>query len=157
MAFLLLIVVGLLAFLRRPRPPAAPAVAVQVLGEVEAPGWYELSPATVHAAVRAAGGDPDGLPEAGLSAGTRLVVGGGGVRLERAERPLILALPVDLNTAAAAELEAIPGVGPALAAAIVDERRRGGPYESVGALRRVRGVGEATLEALRPFVAAGDR
>src|SRR2546427_4408494 len=46
-------------------------------------------------------------------------------------------------------------VGPALAARIVDVRAREGPFGSVDDLRRVRGVGHATLERLRPRLERG--
>jgi len=60
------------------------------------------------------------------------------------------ATPLDVNLASAEELERLPGVGPALAARIIDVRAREGPFGSVDDLRRVRGVGVATLERLRP-------
>jgi competence protein ComEA len=63
------------------------------------------------------------------------------------------ATPVDVNLAGAAELERLPGVGPALAARIVEARTRDGPFGSVDDLRRVRGVRDATLERLRPRLA----
>ena len=63
------------------------------------------------------------------------------------------ATPVDVNLASAAELERLPGVGPALAARIVEARARDGPFGSVDDLRRVRGVGGPTLERLRPRLA----
>ena len=47
--------------------------------------------------------------------------------------------PVNVNTATADELEALPGVGPATAAAIVDDRTRNGPFVSVDDLERVPG------------------
>jgi len=72
--------------------------------------------------------------------------GGGRARPARADD----ATPLDVNLASAAELERLPGVGPALAARIVDVRAREGPFGSVDDLRRVRGVGVATLERLRP-------
>ena len=71
---------------------------------------------------------------------------GGRARPARADN----ATPLDVNLASAAELERLPGVGPALAARIVDVRAREGPFGSVDDLRRVRGVGVATLERLRP-------
>ncbi len=46
---------------------------------------------------------------------------------------------VDLNTATAAELDALPGVGPATAAAIIDHRHRNGPFRTVDDLAEVRG------------------
>lgn len=62
-------------------------------------------------------------------------------------------VPIDVNLASAAELARLPGVGPALAARIVDTRARDGPFASIDDLRRVRGVGAATLERLRPRLA----
>lgn len=56
--------------------------------------------------------------------------------------------PLPLNSATARELERLPGVGPALARAIVEDRARRGPYRSLADLRRVRGVGPALLRAL---------
>lgn len=53
-----------------------------------------------------------------------------------------------LNTASAAELEALPRVGPTLAARI----RAGRPYRDVADLDRVKGVGPATIRAVAPFV-----
>ena len=63
------------------------------------------------------------------------------------------ATPLDVNLATAADFERLPGVGPALAARIVDVRAREGPFGSVDDLRRVRGIGHATLERLRPRLA----
>ena len=63
------------------------------------------------------------------------------------------ATPVDVNLASAAELERLPGVGPALAARIVEARARDGPFGSLDDLRRVRGVGRATLDRLRARLA----
>lgn len=60
--------------------------------------------------------------------------------------------PVDLNTATEAELDALPGVGPATAAAIVAHRGTIGRFSSVEQLADVRGIGPAKLETLRPLV-----
>lgn len=60
---------------------------------------------------------------------------------------------IDLNRADRAELLQLPGVGDGLADRINDRRREGG-FASVDELRRVRGVGPATLERLRPWVEA---
>ena len=61
---------------------------------------------------------------------------------------------VDVNTAPAAEIEALPGVGATLAQRIVAERSRA-PFATIDDLRRVPGVGPATLERLRGFVRCG--
>jgi competence protein ComEA len=60
--------------------------------------------------------------------------------------------PLDLNAATVEQLETLPGIGPTLAAAIVDERERNGPFRSVDDLERVRGIGTGRLDALRDLV-----
>lgn len=59
---------------------------------------------------------------------------------------------VDLNTATAAQLDTLPGVGPATANAIITYRTRHGPFRSVTELLEVPGIGPAKLESLRPLV-----
>ncbi|HEX6039793.1 helix-hairpin-helix domain-containing protein [Longimicrobium sp.] len=61
---------------------------------------------------------------------------------------------VELNRATAAQLEALPGIGPALARRIVAWRAEHGPFGSVDALAQVPGIGPATVERLRPRVRA---
>jgi competence protein ComEA len=60
--------------------------------------------------------------------------------------------PIDVNAATASELEALPGIGPATAAAIVQHREHQGPFASVDDLDAVRGIGPAKLAALRDLV-----
>jgi competence ComEA-like helix-hairpin-helix protein len=62
---------------------------------------------------------------------------------------------VDVNRASAAELEALPGVGPVLAARIVAYRDSAGPFESPEDLLAVRGVGPAMLARFRDRVRTG--
>lgn len=59
---------------------------------------------------------------------------------------------VDLNQAGADELAALPGVGPSLSAAIVADRLAKGPFKTLEELDRVRGVGPAILQQIKPFV-----
>jgi len=61
---------------------------------------------------------------------------------------------VDVNGASVEELQALPGVGPALAERIVVARREQ-MFTSLDDLERVRGIGPATVERLRPFAVAG--
>lgn len=63
--------------------------------------------------------------------------------------------PIDLNTATAEQLDTLPGIGPATAAAIVEHRARTGPFASVDALLDVRGIGPAKLDAIRELVSVG--
>jgi competence protein ComEA len=59
---------------------------------------------------------------------------------------------IDLNTATLEQLDALPGVGPATAQAIVDYRTQHGRFRRVDDLLEVRGIGEAKLAQLRPRV-----
>ena len=61
--------------------------------------------------------------------------------------------PLDVNTATTDELARLPGVSRALAERIVRARDTGGPFTSADDLRRIRGIGAATLERLRPLLA----
>ncbi|WP_420455521.1 ComEA family DNA-binding protein [Rubrivirga sp.] len=60
--------------------------------------------------------------------------------------------PTNVNTASAEELQRLPRIGPALAGRIVEHRRVHGPFRSAEALTDVRGIGDKTLEKLRPWV-----
>ncbi len=62
---------------------------------------------------------------------------------------------IDLNAATAEQLDALPGVGPSTASAIVDYRTKNGPFTRVEDLLDVRGIGDAKLEALRESVTVG--
>ncbi|MEO9223277.1 MAG: ComEA family DNA-binding protein [Mycobacteriaceae bacterium] len=59
---------------------------------------------------------------------------------------------VNLNSASATELEALPGVGPVMAKAIIDHRTKSGPFRSVDQLSDVSGIGPARLAQLRDLV-----
>ena len=61
-------------------------------------------------------------------------------------------LGTNINTADAAELQRLPGVGPATAAAIVTWREKNGPFRSVDDLLDVSGIGKATLSKIRDSV-----
>lgn len=59
---------------------------------------------------------------------------------------------VDVDAASAAELELLPGIGPALALRIVEDRNRNGPFGSIQELQRVKGIGPALSNRLTPHV-----
>lgn len=68
---------------------------------------------------------------------------------------LALGLPIDLNRARARDLEAVEGLGPRRARAIVEDREARGPFPSVDALVRVKGIGPSTLAAVRAKLTVG--
>ena len=59
---------------------------------------------------------------------------------------------VDINSATISDLDALPGVGPSTAQAIIDYRVANGPYASVDDLLNVRGIGPSKLAAMRARV-----
>lgn len=62
------------------------------------------------------------------------------------------ARPVDINTATAPELIALPGIGPAVAARIIAYRTAHGRFAHIEDLDRVKGIGPATIRKLQPFI-----
>lgn len=60
--------------------------------------------------------------------------------------------PLDLNTASAEQLDALPGVGPATAQKIIDYRQAHGPFRSVDELEAVPGIGPSKLAQLKGLV-----
>ncbi len=65
--------------------------------------------------------------------------------------------PVNINTEDAATLaESINGVGPKLAAAIVQHRKEHGPFRSVDELQNIKGIGPATVEKNRANLTVTD-
>jgi len=120
-----------------PLGPEHPAPPCEVAVERQGQGVFCLTPAEAAAA--------------GLRAGDRVTVDGGVDRMAP-ERVALFAAPVDLNAASLAELEALPGVGPGLAARIAAGR----PYRDVEELARVPGLGPRRLAALRGRVLVGE-
>src|SRR5262245_38906619 len=59
---------------------------------------------------------------------------------------------IDPNVATLEELEGLPGIGPARAAAIVAQRRERGRFRRLEDLLEVPGIGDKTLERLRPYL-----
>jgi len=62
------------------------------------------------------------------------------------------ARPVDLNTADSAALESVPGIGKSLSQRILTFREKNGPFQTVDDLLKVQGVGEKSIQKLRPYL-----
>ncbi|HOG47905.1 MAG TPA: ComEA family DNA-binding protein [Anaerolineae bacterium] len=154
-----------------PRPTATPAlVVVHVTGAVLRPDVYTLPEnSRLKDAVRAAGGLRPDADEEALNLATPLR-DGERIRVPAlGETPVAMAMDaavaaapaaasalyaagtVNLNTATAQELDSLPGIGAVLAQRIVEDRQANGQYAAVDDLARVRGIGPALLEKLRPL------
>ena len=59
---------------------------------------------------------------------------------------------IRINVASASDLELLPGIGPAMARRLIEERDRAGPFRRLEDLRRVKGIGPKSLERLRDWV-----
>lgn len=145
-------------------------VVVHIAGAVHRPGLYRLpAGARVADGVDAAGGPRPRADLDRLNLAARLVDGQRVAVALRGQPPppgppgdgsaggdgVQPAAPVDLNTADMAELETLPGIGPATARRILDERDRRGGFSSVRDLLRVPGIGERRFAELRHRVRVG--
>ena len=65
------------------------------------------------------------------------------------------AAPINLNTATAAELEKLPGIGQKVAARIVEYREKHGPFKKVEELMNVQGIGEKSFLQFRSQLTVG--
>ena len=133
-------------------PPAPPTVLVFFSGAVAHPGLYELSPAArVADAIAAAGGvttlaDPGHLPNM-----AQRVNDGRQINVPYMKSGTTAA-KLDINTAAQADLDAVPGMPPGLAAEIVQYRDEWGPFTSTSQLHADLGVDSATVTGLEHYL-----
>ncbi|WP_307801201.1 ComEA family DNA-binding protein [Microbispora triticiradicis] len=145
--------------------PATRAV-VYVTGRVRRPGVFVLPPgARVADAIEAAGGVRKGASPGGVNLARHVVDGeqitvGSPVRSGAAAGPdaapdgavMPGGVVVNLNTATAGQLDALPGVGGVIAQRIVDYRDARGGFQSVDQLKDVPGIGERKFAELRDKV-----
>jgi len=150
-------------------PSAAPAatasgIFVHVLGEVVAPGLYELREGDRAVdAIAAAGGYTKKADESAtnlarfVTDGEQIVVpvvgaGAGAGAGSAAASGASVPGKVNINTADAATLETLPRIGPAMSARILAWREANGRFTAVEDLQSVSGIGAKTFEALRDLV-----
>ena len=150
---------------------SAAEVYVDVDGAVVRPGVYRLKDgARVSQAIDAAGGltaeaDVTGLNRASKVAdGQKIYVPKGGEQQTvsadgGADGGAVLASGandvaglVNINTASAAELQTLSGIGPSMAQSIIDERTKNGAFASVDDLMRVSGIGEKKLAKIKDCI-----
>lgn len=140
----------------RSRTPSR--LVVDVAGAVRRPGLYHLAAGTrIADAVAAAGGATPHADvalvnlAAPLADGEQVLVPVRGAAAGTGGNPSPTA-PVDLNTANAEQLDALPGIGPATAQKIVDYRQAHGPFRSLDDLEAVPGIGPSKLAQLKGLV-----
>ena len=143
---------------------AAPAkqLVVDVVGAVARPGLYRLGEGTrIADAVARAGGATAKAAlalvnlAAPLADGEQVVVparGAAGVGAASPPAAGTPASPLDLNTATAEQLDALPGVGPSTAAKIVAFRQQHGAFHSLAELDAVPGIGPSRIAQLKGLV-----
>ncbi len=142
---------------------AAPTLIVDVAGAVRKPGVFEFEPGDrVIDAVERAGGALEKADLTLLNLAAPLTDGQQILVPKKGETPSGMPITggvsggptalVNINSADEATLETLNGVGPVLAAAIIQYRTEHGPFASVDQLDEVSGIGPATLEDLRSQV-----
>jgi competence protein ComEA len=149
-----------------PQPTPSPLL-VYVTGAVEKPGVYELPlNSRLQNAIELAGGL---MPDADITAinmaekvndGQKIFVPLVGEITDpspsASEKSGAAAAapsgPININTANAEELDTLPGIGPAKAAAIIEFRNANGPFESLEDLLEVPGIGEKICEDIQDLI-----
>jgi competence protein ComEA len=143
-----------------PPPGLMPLAFVEVTGKVAHPGVYSFPQPPTLAAVWQRAGGPGTAPDKDkkIPSGSRVeVTTAGGYRLAAMSgaQLLTLGLPLNLNRASAADLEAVPGLGPALAQRIVAYRQAHGPFKKIDDLVEVSGISPQNLPKLKPYLGLG--
>lgn len=138
-------------------PTEPDVVVVHVSGAVQNPGVVRLvQGARAIDAIEAAGGAGPDAALAGVNLAAE-VVDGSQIRVPRVGDPVASGAAAEeslvvVNQADATALETLPGVGPVLAARIIEHRDRQGPFTTPEDLLDVSGIGESILARLRPHI-----
>ena len=138
------------------------------------PGVYTLSPdSRLHEAVAAAGGVADDADSARINLADRVYDGQQVYVPARGARPPPQPTPgmagvspsggaketvaggfIDINTASASELEALPGIGPTYAQRVIAYRQTNGPFSDPADIMRVKGIGPACFNRIKDQIIA---
>ena len=153
-------------------PPTEAPLEVHVIGAVLRPGVYLFTEGSrVQDAITAAGGLTTDANVEGVNLAAKLedgqqlnIPGGGGQAstlpqatsafrvLTGVATATTSADLININSATAAELETLPGIGPTLAQRIVDYRTQHGPFQIIEAIMNVSGIGPATFDQIQSLI-----
>jgi len=155
-------------------PPTPLPLAVHVDGAVAHPGLYRLPAGSrVQDAIQAAGGLSSTVASGHINLAALLKDGEQILVPDRSSTPTALPLrasnptatrrpasptptriagKINLNTATAAELESLPGIGPSLAQGIIDYRLRHGKFKKIEDIIEVYGIGQKTFDRIKNLI-----
>lgn len=138
---------------------------IEVGGDIESPGVFTFCrPATIAELLGRAGGlkpsipPPEGFKDIDLSSGDKLFIrcSGEDYRFTRSEmsafHKVTLGIPVSLNRESEEGFTAIPGIGPGLGRAIVQERIRRGAFKSLDQLVLIKGISYKLFKKIRYYL-----
>lgn len=146
------------------------SLIVQIAGQVENPGVYRVTEGTrVFELIELAGGAKEAAYLENLNLASPLYDGQKVIIPEKREGTASFSLPlpptleegvlksddsskININTASASELQALPGIGEVLARRIVEYRTQNGPFHSPEDLKQVRGIGEKRARDLESYL-----
>ncbi len=140
-----------------------PIVKVHVKGAVARPGLYTLKKgARVSDAVTIAGGFTKNAKRSEINLAARvedgqevLIPPAGTGAAAKGPASLPEGWTLDINSASAIDIELIPGIGPTLAARIVELRQTRGPYNNIEEIKLVQGIGEWKFQKIKDHLTAG--
>jgi len=134
-------------------------LVIHIVGAVKSPGVFTLleGDRVLEAVEKAGGFSEDALRDAvNLAAriydGQQIYIPREGEEIPPALLQGNQTQKININTATQSDLETLPGIGPAKAGAIIQDREKNGPFKSVEEITRVTGIGEKTLEGIREFI-----
>ncbi len=151
-----------------PKEAEEDELAVHVAGAVKSPGVYYLKPGdrvkdavqqavplpdaelnSLNLARRVTDGEKIYVPKHGEAAAVGESSMGQGIPAQQGET----GGKININTASATELDTLPGIGPSLAARIIDYREKSGPFKSTEDIQKVSGIGARRYEQLKDLIA----
>jgi competence protein ComEA len=145
-------------------PPTDAPLTVHVSGQVNQPGVYQLPIGSrVQDAIRQAGGfsaqaDPQSVNLAAILVdGTKIIIlplpQAAAISAQPTGTPAVsIYKPLDINTATAEMLDALPGIGPTKAQEIVSYRETHGAFTSLEELLNIPGIGPAIFDQIKPYL-----